>query len=61
MSRDDAENYRLRQAENMLKLFEDAHGRPARSVEEFTKWGTSAEGKAALEYYRGPNGKVLPE
>jgi hypothetical protein len=38
--------YRLRQAEKLLAVFEGAHGRPARSVEELTAWVTSPEGRA---------------
>ena len=38
--------YRLRQAEKLLAVFEGAHGRPARSVEELTAWVTSFEGRA---------------
>ena len=34
----DAEMYRLAQATKMLRLFEQAHGRPARDTEELTAW-----------------------
>jgi hypothetical protein len=38
--------YRLRQVERLLAVFEGAHGRPVRSVEELTAWVASPEGSA---------------
>jgi hypothetical protein len=38
--------YRLRQVRKLLAVFEGAHGRPVRSVEELTAWVTSPEGSA---------------
>jgi hypothetical protein len=37
--------YRLRQVQKLLAVFEGAHGRPAGSVEELTAWVTSPEGR----------------
>jgi hypothetical protein len=34
----DAENYRLRQAQVMLDLFEEAHARKASTMEELRAW-----------------------
>jgi hypothetical protein len=55
----DAENahkYRLRQAEEMLRIFQEEHGRPARTTEELTDWLTSPEGRFRFEQKRKPTG-----
>src|SRR5690242_17176109 len=43
----DAERYQLAQAQKLLDLFEESHGRPAANVEESEKWIGSPEGRAA--------------
>jgi hypothetical protein len=58
---EDAHRQRLSVAENMLRLFEEAHGRPASTVEEAVNWLSSPEGKAALAYYLQPDGTIAPE
>jgi hypothetical protein len=35
-------------AENILKLFEEAHGHPARNSRELEKWVISREGQKVL-------------
>jgi hypothetical protein len=45
----DAEKWRLKQAEELLKLFEEDTGSPAKSMEELTAWGPSARGRFAIE------------
>ena len=55
-----AEAYRLAQAQKMLDLFEDAHGRPARTIEELSEWTVSAEGERATAYDRSQDGKIIP-
>jgi hypothetical protein len=57
----DAEKQRLKQAEKLLALFKEAHGRPARTLYELREWADSAEGKAALAYDLGPDGKIIPD
>ncbi len=59
--REDAEKYRLAQARKLLNLFEDAHGRPARTTEELAQWLASPQGKAASAYDRGKDGKIIPD
>jgi hypothetical protein len=44
----DAEVYRLAQAQKLLGLFEIAHGRPATSIDELTRWMQSPEGEAVV-------------
>jgi hypothetical protein len=56
----DAHQYRLAQAQKILDVSEDAHGRPADTLEELTAWASSPEGKAALAYDRTPDGKIIP-
>jgi hypothetical protein len=58
---EDVEVYRRRQAEMMLRLFEDAHNRPARTVDELEEWVASDEGRRALAYDQTPDGKIIPE
>ena len=43
-----AERHRLKQAEQIVRLFEEAHRRPARTVEELTAWVGSPDGKQWL-------------
>jgi hypothetical protein len=43
-----AEAYRLRQAQKLLDVFEDANGHPARTLLELEQWAVSPQGKAAL-------------
>jgi hypothetical protein len=47
--KEDAEKYRLRQAEELLKLFEEDTGSRARSKEELATWLSSARGEFAVE------------
>jgi hypothetical protein len=58
--KDDAHRYRLAVAQKMLDVFEDAHGRPARTLEELSDWAASPEGRAALAYDRKPDGTIIP-
>ena len=51
--------YRIKQVEELLKLFEEARGRPARTVKELSEWLASAEGKRGRAY--DTEGKVIPE
>jgi hypothetical protein len=59
--RRDAHQRRLRVAENILRLFEEARGRPARTNRELERWVTSPKGRAALSHYRGKDGKLRPK
>jgi hypothetical protein len=56
-----AHQHRLRQAGKLLSLFEDAHGRAARTMKELEAWVGSLEGKAATAYDRTPDGKIIPD
>lgn len=62
MKRDarDADRYRLAQAQKLLDLFEGAHGRSPRTVEELAQWVGSPEGRAALANHEDPDGKIIP-
>lgn len=52
--REDADEYRVVQAENLFNLFQEAKGRPAKTFEELEEWLGSPEGEAALAYDRTP-------
>jgi hypothetical protein len=56
-----AKAYQLAQAAKLLKLFEDANGHPAKTIEELTDWVSSPEGKAAMTYDHTPDGKIIPD
>jgi|SRR5262252_4477221 len=43
-----AHQHRLRKAERILRLFEEANRRPARTMEELNAWAASPEGKQWL-------------
>jgi hypothetical protein len=47
--KEDAKKWRLRQAEELLKLFEEDTGSPATSKEELATWLSSARGEFAVE------------
>ena len=51
----DAEKFRLAQVEKLLRLFENAHGRPAKTAEELDAWLASPAGKAATASKTTPN------
>jgi hypothetical protein len=51
--------YRIKQVEKLLKLFEEARGRPARTVKDLSEWLATAEGKRGRAY--DTDGKVTPE
>jgi hypothetical protein len=53
--KEDAEKWRQRQAEELLKLFEEDTGSPATSKEELAAWLSSARGDFAVE----KNAKLL--
>jgi hypothetical protein len=53
--KEDAKKWRLRQAEELLKLFEEDTGSPATSKEELAAWLYSARGEFAVE----KNAKLL--
>jgi hypothetical protein len=47
------EEYRgIPSAQKLLDLYEEANGKPARTLEELTKWMMSPAGKAATGYDR---------
>ena len=46
--KEDAEKWRLMQAEELLELFEEDTGSPARTMEELTAWTSSARGKFVI-------------
>jgi len=56
--KDDADQYRLKQAEKMLAVYREVHGRPASTMEELSNWATSAQGKATL---LTRDGKIIPD
>jgi hypothetical protein len=58
---EDAEAYRLRQAQKLLDLFEGANGRPAETMDELTQWCVSPAGKAAMAYDHTADGKIIPD
>jgi hypothetical protein len=47
--------------QKLFDLFEEANGRPAKTVEELEQWIASSEGKAALAYDQTPEGKIIPD
>ena len=49
------EKYRIAQAQKLLDLFSDAHGRPAETLDELEDWARSAKFKADTAYDRGPD------
>ena len=55
-----AEQYRLKQAEKLLALFEEAQERPALTLEELADWVASPGGKRTLEAASDPLGKIIP-
>ncbi len=57
----DAHRYRLRQAEKLLDLFEDANGRPPKSTDELAWWVASPAGKAATAYDKSTDGRIIPD
>jgi hypothetical protein len=58
--KEDAEKYRLAQAQKLLDLFEEANGRPAKTTQELSDWLTSPEGQRAIAYDHTPDGKIIP-
>jgi hypothetical protein len=54
----DAYRYQLAQAQKMLDLFENAHGRPANTMEEFEQWLISSEGRAAIADHCNDDGTI---
>ena len=52
---EDAKKWRLKQAEELIKLFEEDTGSPATSREELATWLSSARGEFAVE----KNAKLL--
>jgi hypothetical protein len=58
--REAGERHRLRQAQKLLDLFEDAHGKTATSQEELESWLASPDGRAALAYDLDAEGKIIP-
>jgi hypothetical protein len=57
----DADKWRLRQAQKLLKLFEDAHGREMTSADDLRAWFKSPQGKAALAPHLDKDGKLIPD
>jgi hypothetical protein len=57
----DAAKYRLRQAQKLLDLFEDANGRPAKDGDELSAWFASPEGRKAIAYDCDKEGKIIPD
>jgi len=53
--KEDAKKWRLKQAEELLKLFEEDTGSPATSREELATWLSLARGEFAVE----KNAKLL--
>jgi hypothetical protein len=45
------------QFDKLVELFEEARGRPARTLKEFSEWLASAEGKRAAAYDTAADGK----
>lgn len=56
-----AHQYRLRQMQKLLDLFEDSNGRPARTCVELDEWVGSDAGRAAMAYDTGVDGKIIPD
>jgi hypothetical protein len=59
--KDDAHAYRILQAQKLLDLFAEAHGRGAISPDELNAWLSSPEGEAACAYDKTPGGKISPD
>ena len=48
------------QAQRMLDVFQEMHGRPAATTEELEEWCSSPAGKAALSEHHDEQGKIDP-
>jgi hypothetical protein len=59
-NKEDAEEYRLAQAQKLLDLFAGAHGRKAKTIKELEAWVSSPAGKAALALRSHPGRKDHP-
>jgi len=59
--KEDADKYRVRQAQKLIDLFTGARGRPPATVEELGEWCKSPEGRRATPYHRTPDGKIIPD
>ena len=55
------EKWRLKQVEKVLSLFEDVHGRPARSPEELEQWAASPEGQRYIAEFSDKDGHIIPD
>jgi len=57
--KDDADKYRLAQAQKLIRLFTAANGRPPETEEELIKWVSSREGRTVTARHRDPDGKII--
>jgi hypothetical protein len=57
-NKEQAEAYRLKQAQKLLDVFEEMNGRPAATPEELNNWAGSPQGRAALSEHKGNDGKI---
>jgi hypothetical protein len=61
MTYTDADKWRLKQAEKILDLFKDAHGRPARTIQELEDWACSPDGRRYRKDFQDRDGKIIPD
>jgi hypothetical protein len=57
---DNADRYRDKQAQKLIDLFTEAHGRGPTSVEQLSDWVASPEGNAVVAPHRDERGKIIP-
>jgi hypothetical protein len=53
--------YRIRQAEKIFQLFEQANGRPPANSEDIIEWMKTPEGEALMSRHRDARGKIIPD
>lgn len=56
----DAERYWDAQAQKLIDLFTEAHGREPASMKELEVWVASPEGSAVVAPHRDDRGKITP-
>jgi hypothetical protein len=61
MTNTDADRRREKQAEKIIDLFRDAHGRGPRTIEELEAWASSADGKRHRKEFHDRDGKIIPD
>ena len=56
-----AEQYWDRISEKILRLFRNSNGRPARTMDELTRWAKSKDGRRCLDAHSDKSGHIIPD